>query len=102
MPPGGGIAWRWYSNLQHFDGELPEEQVKLLGGRPAIRRALRNLSDQFDYAFGTTPDGGLGAYFTTFRFAFAIFGFVVLDLAKLPVPVASGRLLYPLAPDEPG
>jgi hypothetical protein len=68
-PPEGGILWRWYSNVQRLDDELPDAFIQLLGGRPKIQRTRRDLSGQFVYTYGKATDGELTGYFATFRSA---------------------------------
>lgn len=95
ITPKGGIAWRWYSNADAIEGTLPDALLNLLGGRSAIQRARRNLTDQFDYMWGGTPDRNMAAYFATFRFSFAIVG-VVMQAEKLPEFVPDDHILRPL------
>ena len=100
VPPEGGIGWRWVNNVDPVEDQVPVDFVKLLGGRPAIERARRNLEDQFNYVCGGLEDGSMTAYFVTFRSSFALFGVVALDLAVLPGPEQQDRVLRPLSPPD--
>lgn len=83
IPREGGIAWRWFSNFDALEGNIPESMLKLLGGRPAIQRASKNLEHQFNYIWGGTPDRQMAAYFVTFNFSFAIVGIASMHVEKL-------------------
>jgi hypothetical protein len=98
VPPEGGIGWRWVTNASPVDEQVPVDFVMLLGGRPAIERARRNLEDQFDYVWDGPDGGSRAAYFVTFRSSFALFGIVSMDVSTLPEPDEPHRMLHPLAP----
>lgn len=95
VPLEGGIAWRWYTNVQALEGDMPEEMVSILGGRAVVRRATRRLDQQFDYIYGITPGAKMAAYFATFRFSFAMLGFVSLDATTFPEVVREYDILRP-------
>jgi hypothetical protein len=76
LPMDGGIAIRWYSNLQIENDEIPEELAPLVSGFPSLKRSNMDLSDQFFYRFGVTDDLKASVYLTFFRRSFAILGYV--------------------------
>lgn len=98
VPLTGGIAWRWYTNVQALEGEMPDEVVGVLGGKAVVQRANRNLGEQFDYIYGIPPGGKMAAYMATFRFSFAMLGFVSLDTTSFPKVVSEYDILRPLKP----
>lgn len=98
IPPEGGIAWRWFSNSDAVEGNLPESTLEILGGKSAIQRAKQNLEHQFDYIWGATTDRRMAAYFVTFRFSFAIIGVVSMHVDKLEA-APEDHLLRPLNGD---
>jgi hypothetical protein len=77
------IIWRFFSNVQRIEGELPDELLNVMNTRPTIQRTRRDFSDQFFYTYVKVEGAELIAYFATFRQAFAILGFVDVDAEDL-------------------
>ena len=75
LPSTGGIALKWYTNLQVVNGEIPEEVENSLLGHSATRRCNTNLEDQFFYKFGITEKHS-AVFVAVFRMSFAIVGIV--------------------------
>ena len=96
LPQGGGILWRWYTNVQRLDGDIPDEFINIMGGKPTIRRTRNDLSDQFTYTFVKAADAEMTGYFASFRKAFAMLGVVDLDAEQLKGTVPDGDILRPL------
>jgi|SRR6266404_8592645 len=101
IPPAGGIGWRWYSNVQRLNNELPDDLINAMDRQSLTKRVNRDLSDQFSYLFVRPDDGEITAYFATFRLSFAMLGFVETDASRLELP-NEDRLLRPLAPRPSG
>jgi hypothetical protein len=79
LPQSGGIAWRWWSNAQLMDGELPAHFVARFRGEPTLMRQKEILKDQFNYRYTVTENGENGIYIAEFRQAFVIAGVVAFD-----------------------
>jgi hypothetical protein len=84
LPETGGIALKWYTNLQVVDGEIPEEVENSLLGYSLIRRCNTNLEDQFFYKFGKTEEHS-AVFVTVFRMSFAIVGIVKNNAEELKI-----------------
>ncbi len=99
VPRTGGVLWRWYTNVQAIEKELPDEFIRLLGGTRKVQRASRDLREQFDYIFGVADTGGMAAYFASFRLSFAIVGLIAIDERHLPRQPDNTNwgILYPLS-----
>lgn len=95
LPSAGGIAVRWYSNLQIHDGIIPPELGNVLPGFPKLVRANGDLSDQFFYRFGMVDSKVVGAFLAFFRESFAVLGFLARDAARLTPPVPPAEILAP-------
>lgn len=76
LPKEGGIAIRWYSNLQVEHDEIPRELTQFVTGFPNLERSKTDLSDQFFYRFGITDDLKASLFLAFFGGSFAILGYV--------------------------
>jgi hypothetical protein len=84
LPRTGGVAFRWWSNIQVIRGEVPRNVTELLnqfGGE--LCRAKTSLNDQFWYQFGLTETQEMGGYLAVFNQCTALFGAVSTDVARL-------------------
>jgi hypothetical protein len=79
VPTAGGVALRWYSNLQVEIDAIPRELTDLMPTFPKLERARTSLSDQFFYRIGLVEEKTMGVFLATFREAFAIVGFLGVD-----------------------
>ena len=52
LPTTGGIAVKWWTNLQIETEAIPRQLASLLSGVPSLERARTNLDEQFFYRFG--------------------------------------------------
>ena len=100
IPNNAAIAWRWFSNIQAARKEIPEGIFRITPGRPVIKRNGKSLQNQFDYGFGVSDTGEIGAYFATFRFTFAMYGFVSFDSQKIPESIHEQDTVSPLIPNR--
>ncbi len=96
VPSDAAISWRWFSNIQAMGKDIPDSIFQITPSRPDISRNGKSLQSQFDYGFGITDTGELGAYFVIFRFSFAIFGCVSFDRDKIPDDVPGHAIISPL------
>lgn len=82
LPQSGGVALRWYTNLQVARGDVPDEVKVLLKNVPRLERCNTNVGDQFRYSYGITECKGGAAFLIDFRMSFSIAGFVYLDSSR--------------------
>jgi hypothetical protein len=83
LPKVGGVAVRWYSNIQIENDEIPRQLEAVLPHFPKLQRAQQNLSDQFFYRIGVQTDMNLATYLAIFRKSFGILGFISTDISVL-------------------
>jgi hypothetical protein len=76
LPKNGQIAVRVWSNVDKFTGDFPEEELDFLGKGMTLQQGKKEVNDQFSYATALSEDGKLGAFFASFRMAFALIAFV--------------------------
>ncbi|MEJ1369161.1 MAG: hypothetical protein RPU32_10430 [Candidatus Sedimenticola sp. (ex Thyasira tokunagai)] len=76
LPLTGGIAIKWYSNLQIERGDIPRELAPVVGSFPVLERSSKILDDQFFYRYGNTEDYSMAAFLVFFRQSFAAIGFI--------------------------
>jgi hypothetical protein len=74
------VAGRWYSNVQAFAGDIPDELLKAVGQPGTLVQGKWNVGRQFLYAVAHTPSGKHSVYFAQFREAFAVTGMVYDEL----------------------
>jgi hypothetical protein len=98
LPQTGGIAWRWWSNVQVIDGELPAHFVARFRGEPTLMRRKQLLKDQFNYRYTVTRNGENWMYITEFRRAFVIAGVVAFDYKFLKKNAPSDAVILRLLP----
>ena len=99
IPLDGGIIWKWYSNVQAMEGELPQAFIShFLQNKPDILRAKQPLAGEFDYKYGVVGHGEKPAYFAVFRLSFAILGYASMDASKFPDVRPEMEILRPFSP----
>lgn len=81
LPVSGGIALKWYTNLQISNDEIPDEVITSLNGVSVTQRSKTNLQDQFFYKYGFSNNHGAG-FVAVFRRSFAIVGIVKKDIRE--------------------
>jgi len=101
VPKGGGVAIRWYSNIQIETDQIPREIAQVLPQFPKLERSRNDLADQFFYRVGIADEGTMGSFLAMFRASFAILGFVSTDISAFQslehIPDAS-RSIFPVFP----
>lgn len=100
LPATGGIAIKWYTNLQIFNEEIPEQVMASLIRFSVTKRGKTNLQDQFFYKYGLSENHGAG-FVTVFRRSFAIVGIVKKDISQSDFS-GSITLYQPFKPSEGG
>ena len=96
VPLAGGVLIRWFTNVQAFADELPEEISQLTHAQGVVLRNSRSLSDQFEYRHGASADYEAFAFAARFRQSFLIFGLALRDVSSVPT-LKVGALLRPRA-----
>jgi hypothetical protein len=86
LPASGGIAVRWFSNVQVEGDEIPRSIAPVLLGFPKLERSRVNLDSQFFYRWGIADTNNAAAFLTFFRRSFAIVGYVNADAADFKLP----------------
>jgi len=89
LKSSGGIAIRWFSNLQIHGDEIPRSLATVLNGFPKIERSRINLDNQFFYRWGIADTKKAAVFLAFFRRSFAMLGYVnqsVEDLELLESP----------------
>ncbi len=71
-------TWYWTNFQKAVDG-IPQEIFDLVPGKVELRRGNISLGEQFDYKFGISDDGSLGAYLAAFRKSFVVAGLLCFD-----------------------
>ncbi len=84
VPDKGGILIRIYSNHDAFVGQIPPDIFNVIGKPDTLKMGKWEVSDQFSFAFGHTPDAQMAAYYCTFRLSFALIAWVCMDASKFP------------------
>lgn len=82
----GGIAVKWYSNIQIENEEIPRELAAVLAGFPKLERARTKLDDQFFYRWGVADTKTVAAFLTFFRRSFAILGYINVNATAFVLP----------------
>lgn len=97
LPQTGGVAIRWYSNLQVSSGELPREQLAAFSGIPIVQRCNTSLDNQFFYQYGITECKGGAAFVTSFRQSFLMVGFVYASAERMQGKVNESEICRPFS-----
>lgn len=96
LPSSGGVAVRWFSNIQIDGDEIPRSIAPVLAGFPKLERSRIKLDNQFFYRWGVADTKAVAAFLAFFRKSFAIVGYVNHDAADFKLP-AHARILRPYA-----
>ena len=86
LPTAGGIATRWFTNVQIERDEIPRSLAPVLSGLPTLVRSNINLDDQFFYRFAVADTKRIGAFLAFFRRSFAMLGYVHTSASDLGLP----------------
>src|SRR5258708_8413283 len=77
----GGVALRWYTNINVMQGALPENLQRILQMTPTLVRQKTSLNDQFNYQFTVSEDSARSMFLVRFPESFAFVGCGALDRA---------------------
>lgn len=92
----GGIAIRWFTNVQIEADEIPRSLAPLLSGFPVLERSRTKLDDQFFYRWGLAKDSTAVAVFLAFfRRSFAMLGYVNRDAKDFEALGQEARIIMP-------
>lgn len=94
LSSSGGIAVRWFSNIQIEGDEIPRSIAPVLVGFPKLERSRMKLDDQFFYRWGIADTKTVAAFLAFFRRSFAIVGYVNNEAVNFRLP-AHARILKP-------
>lgn len=86
LPAEGGIAVRWYSNLQIENEEIPRQLAEIVRGLPTLERCNTSLYDQFFYRYGITDTQKLAVFLAFFRRSFAVLGYLNRNANDFKLP----------------
>lgn len=81
VPKAGGVAVRWYSNVDALENALPNEIMRFMGGIKTLEQGSWNVGEQFSYAYVVSEEKTQAAYFSTFNFSFAVLSWVSEELS---------------------
>jgi hypothetical protein len=79
VPATGGVAVRYYSNVEALEGKLPKELLSLLPGPQTLRQGKWEVADQFQYAAQVTADHKMGLFFASFRLSLSVAAVSAMD-----------------------
>ena len=85
VPKEGGVAVRWYSNIQIETDVIPRELGSVVPNFPPLNRARQDLSDQFFYRIGIADGQEMATFLAIFRRSFGILGFMARDISRFAV-----------------
>lgn len=91
-----GVIVRWFSNFEHMTGKVPQDMFSNLMPLRTLAQGSKSVSDQFSYSHEISPGGDFFRTTATFRYAFAVAGFVapMVTLTDPPQrPTRPGELL---------
>lgn len=100
IPPDGAIFLRWYSNVDIYEGKIPEDILKIFGHLQTLKQGTFSVEDQFAYRHTMSSDGMLSGYFAMFRTAFVIVGLVQCGGSKQVLKVGDANTFGPLEPQQ--
>jgi hypothetical protein len=111
VPPGGGVAARWFSNVDGLEGTFPDSVFDFLLPPQTLKQGKLEVSDQFRYQWRLAEGDRMALFFASFRASFAVLAFVTTDIrlldveTKHPIPIVSPRnirtMLDAAEPDTP-
>lgn len=85
VPKAGGVAARWFSNVERIDGTFPQTIFDFLLPPTTLKQGQFHVSDQFEYSWRVADDNTTGMFFASFRRSFAVLAFTATDANKLEV-----------------
>lgn len=95
LPPGGGIALRWFTNVQIDADEIPRSLAPLVSNFATLERSRTKLDDQFFYRWVVAEEKSLGVFLAFFRRSFAMLGYLDRNAAALRDVLAEATIVKP-------
>jgi hypothetical protein len=95
VPPEGGVAVRWFSNIDAMEGKIPATMFDLLMPPETLKQGHFNVSEQFSYAWRLTDDNSMGLFFAWFRMSFAITCLVAKSRSRIVLNGAMPTIFAP-------
>lgn len=89
VPIGGGVAARWFSNVDRARDVFPQTIFELLPEPQTLKQGRLSVEDQFQFSLRCLEDKSMGVYLGTFRRSFAVVAFGVKDRARLSETAAA-------------
>ncbi|MET4217335.1 hypothetical protein ACVWWG_004055 [Bradyrhizobium sp. LB7.2] len=106
VPDRGGVAARWFSNVDRLEGTFPQSVFDILLPPLILEQGKFEVSDQFSYQWRLAENERMGLFFASFRHSFAVLAFVTTDVALFdmktahPLPIITPRTLKKLLGDR--
>jgi hypothetical protein len=88
VPQTGGVAARWFSNVERFEGKFPDLAFTYLLPSQTLKQGKFEVSDQFGYQWRMAEGNRIGLFFAYFRLSFAVFAVVANNKSLLEVETA--------------
>jgi len=79
LPSSGLIRAKHLTNAQWMSPTFPPDGFDALSTTPPMTRSGKDLSDQFTYRYGATPDGDAAAFWIQFRESVGMLVFAFKD-----------------------
>lgn len=96
VPPDGGVAILWFTNVQIEADEIPRSLAPLLANFGKTERSRTKLDDQFFYRWVVPSDTkNVAAFLTFFRRSFAMLGYVNCNAADFQKLGADAKVVRP-------
>lgn len=95
VPIGGGVAARWFSNVDRLEDTFPQSVFDLLLPAKTLMQGKFDVSDQFSYQWRLAEGDRMALFFASFRHSFAVLAFATTDVAlfdidtKYPIPMVT-------------
>jgi hypothetical protein len=85
VPVGGGVAARWFFNVDQAEGTFPQEVFDHLLPSMTLKQGKFDVSDQFGYRWRLAEGDRMALFLATFRYSFAVLAFVTTDVSLFDV-----------------
>jgi hypothetical protein len=79
VPLDGGVAARWFSDIDRLEGTFPESVFDLLLPPKTLKQGKFDVSDQFKYQWRLADGDRMALFFASFGYSFTVLAFVTTD-----------------------
>ena len=79
VPMTGGVAARWFSNMDRLEGTFPQSVFDVLLPPETLKQGKFNVAEQFSYQWRLTEGERAALFFASFRQSFAVLAFAATD-----------------------